>query len=313
MHPIRVAVQLHPQQGAWRELRAAAVTADEMGYDIAYTWDHFFPLYGNRDGEHFECWTLLAAWAEATSRIELGPLVACIGYRNPHLLADIARTVDHVSGGRVILGLGAGWQRRDYDAYGYEFGTHGPAHRQPRPGDPRDPAAPARAQPAARPPDADPHRRHRGAKTLRLVAQYADGWHAAFPERPEELVPAVEALRGWCAEIGRDPHDIEWGVGVEPEDLDRFLREDAERYVELGLHAVHARVQRAGLDGRPGGGLAGLARRAKPVTSWRSRRVGSGHDRAPPAGPASCASRAPSSCAACAASRRRTPASASGR
>ena len=72
-------------------------------------------------------------------------------------------------------------------------------------------------------------------KTLRLVAQYADGWHAAFPERPEELIPAVEALRGWCAEIGRDPHDIEWGVGVEPEDLDRFLREDAERYVELGF------------------------------------------------------------------------------
>jgi alkanesulfonate monooxygenase SsuD/methylene tetrahydromethanopterin reductase-like flavin-dependent oxidoreductase (luciferase family) len=72
-------------------------------------------------------------------------------------------------------------------------------------------------------------------KTLRLVAQYADGWHAAFPERPEELVPAVQALTKWCEEIGRDPHDIEWGLGVEPEDLDRFLREDAERYVELGF------------------------------------------------------------------------------
>ena len=235
MHPIRVAVQLHPQQGAWRELRAAAVTADEMGYDIAYTWDHFFPLYGNRDGEHFECWTLLAAWAEATTRIELGPLVACIGYRNPHLLADIARTVDHVSGGRVILGLGAGWQRRDYDAYGYEFGTMGQRIDSLGRAIPeiQERLLELNPPPVRRMPILIAGTGER--KTLRLVAQYADGWHAAFPERPEELIPAVEALRGWCAEIGRDPHDIEWGVGVQPEDLDRFLREDAERYVELGF------------------------------------------------------------------------------
>ena len=89
-------------------------------------------------------------------------------------------------------------------------------------------------------------------KTLRLVAQHADGWHAAFPDRPEELEPAVEALRGWCAEVGRDPHDIEWGVGVEPEDLDRFLAEDAD-VRRAGLQPVHARVQRAGLGGRAAG------------------------------------------------------------
>ena len=150
-------------------------------------------------------------------------------------------------------------------------------------------------------------------KTLRLVAQYADGWHAAFPDRPEELVPAVEALTGWCAEIGRDPHDIEWGLGVEPEDLDRFLREDADRYVELGLHAVHARVQRAGLDGRSGRRLAGLARRAKPVTSWRRHRVGSGHERDPPAGPPAALHARRVRCAASAACRRRTPSDAWGR
>ena len=72
-------------------------------------------------------------------------------------------------------------------------------------------------------------------RTLRLVARYADGWHASFPDRPEELVPKVEALRRWCAEDGRDPTEIEWGLGVEPEDLDRFLREDADRYLELGF------------------------------------------------------------------------------
>ena len=235
MHPVRIAAQLHPQQGAWPELRRAAVTADEMGYDVLYTWDHFFPLYGDREGEHFECWSLLAAWAEATSRVELGPLVSCIGYRSPHLLADIARTVDHVSGGRVILGLGAGWSQRDYDEYGFEFGTMGQRL-----------ATLGRAIPDIQrrllelnPP---PIRRMPiliagtgERKTLRLVAQYADGWHAAFPERPEELVPKVEVLRRWCAEIGRDPAEIEWGLGVEPEDLDRFLREDADRYLALGF------------------------------------------------------------------------------
>ncbi|HEY4190476.1 MAG TPA: LLM class F420-dependent oxidoreductase [Candidatus Limnocylindrales bacterium] len=235
MHPIRIGIQLHPQQGAWKELRAAAVRSDELGFDVLYTWDHFFPLYGNRDGEHYECWTMLAAWAEATSRIELGPLVACIGYRNPNLLADIARTVDQVSGGRVILGLGAGWQRRDYDAYGYEFGTMGQriASLGRAIPDIQQRLTELNPPPLRRMPILIAGTGER--KTLRLVAQYADGWHAAFPERPEELVPAVEALKGWCAEIGRDPHDIEWGLGVEPEDLDRFLREDAERYVEMGF------------------------------------------------------------------------------
>ena len=67
------------------------------------------------------------------------------------------------------------------------------------------------------------------------MARYADGWHAGFPDRPAELEPAVRALQGWCAEIGRDPADIEWGLGVEPNDLDRFLAEDAETYVQMGF------------------------------------------------------------------------------
>ena len=235
MRPIRIAAQLHPQQGDYRALRDAAVRAEELGYDVVYNWDHFFPLYGNRDGPHLECWSVLAAWAEATHRIELGPLVSCISYRNPNLIADMARTVDRISDGRFVLGLGAGWFQRDYDEYGYTFGTAG-----------RRIAALAAAVPVIQrrlellnPP---PVRRipmliagQGERRTLRIVAEHADGWHAGFPDRPAELEPKVAALRRWCAGFGRDPAEIEWGVGVEPEDINRFLDEDAGTYLEMGF------------------------------------------------------------------------------
>jgi probable F420-dependent oxidoreductase len=235
MRPIRIAVQLHPQHGTYRELRRAVAEVEEAGADLLYTWDHFFPLYGGAGGAHFECWSLLAAWAEQTSRIELGPLVTCNSYRNPQLLADMARTVDHVSGGRLVLGIGSGWFRRDYDEYGYAFGTHGTRGR-----------ALAEALPLIErrlatltPP---PVRRlpllvaGTGERiTLRLVAEHADGWHASFPSSPDELVGKVAALERWCEAVGRDPAGIERGVGVEPDDLARFLVDDAEAYVELGF------------------------------------------------------------------------------
>ena len=234
-HMIRIAAQLHPQHGDYPNMRRAVVEAEVMGFDIAYTWDHFYPLYGDEDERHLECWSLLAAWAEATSRIELGPLVACNSYRNPNLLADIARTVDRISGGRVILGVGSGWKRRDYEEYGYEFGT---------PGSRLDDLA--RDLPVIRTRlerlDPPPHRRMpiliggTGIrKTVRLVAEHADGWHAMFPDRPAELEPVVDALLRACAAVGRDPSAIEWGVGVEPDDIDRFLDEGAERYLQMGF------------------------------------------------------------------------------
>jgi probable F420-dependent oxidoreductase len=235
MRPIRIAAQLHPQHGTWHDLRAAALRAEELGFDIVYTWDHFFPLYGPRDGAHFECWSMLAALAEATSRVEIGPLVACNSYRNPQLLADIVRTVDHISGGRVINGIGAGWKERDYAEYGYEFGTIGSRLSALERSVPLLLERLAKLNP--------PPVRHvplliagvGEQRTLRLVAHYADGWHAAFPDRPDELEPKVAALRRWCDELGRDPADIEWGLGVEPEDLERFLAEDGPTYVEMGF------------------------------------------------------------------------------
>jgi probable F420-dependent oxidoreductase len=235
MRPIRIAAQLHPQHGDYPALRDAAVRSEALGYDLVYNWDHFYPLYGPSDGAHLECWTVLAAIAEATTRIEIGPLVTCISYRNPNLLADMARTVDRISGGRFVMGIGAGWLRRDYESYGYEFGTFGTRIAAMGAAIPviqrrLDVLNPA---PVRRPPLLIAGTGVR--KTLRLVAEHADGWHAAFPEHPVELEPAVAALRGWCDEVGRDPADIEWAVGIEPDDLDRFLAEDAETYVGMGF------------------------------------------------------------------------------
>jgi alkanesulfonate monooxygenase SsuD/methylene tetrahydromethanopterin reductase-like flavin-dependent oxidoreductase (luciferase family) len=98
--------------------------------------------------------------------------------------------------------------------------------------------------------------------TLRLVARHADGWHALFPDRPEELEPKVSALRGWGEKVERDVESIEWGVGVEPDDLERFLDEDADAYVAMGFTQFTL-----GFNG-PGWDVASGA----PWLAWRDAR-----------------------------------------
>src|SRR3954469_13252814 len=208
--PVRIGVQLQPQHAEWEDIRRAVVAAEELGVDVIFNWDPFYPLYGDADGKHFECWTMLGAWAELTSRVEIGALVTCNSYRNPELLADMARTVDHVSDGRLILGIGAGWFQRDYDEYGFEFGTPGTRLDRLRDDLPRIEERWAKLNPP--PTRKIPVLIGGGGekKTLRLVARHGDIWHS-FSDL-ETLKRKSEILAGHCADVGRDPAEIEKSV-----------------------------------------------------------------------------------------------------
>jgi probable F420-dependent oxidoreductase len=236
MARIRVGAQLHPQQTTYAEFAEAVRRAEDAGLDTIWNWDHFFPLYGDRDGPHFEGWTLLTAMATLTSRAEIGCLVTCNSYRNANLLADMARTIDHISGGRLICGIGAGWFERDYDEYGYEFGTA--ASRLKHLGASL-PVIKERWRKLNPPPVRDiPILIGGGGEkvTLRLTAQHANMWNSFGP--PEKYQHKNQVLNDWCAQLGRDPAAIERTVSVNTSDLgnlDAFVAAGAQHIIlEVG-------------------------------------------------------------------------------
>ena len=227
MTRFKVGWQLHPQHGGIEELRGAWRTADSMGVDTIWTWDHFHPLYGEPDGEHFEGWSLLAAMACETQRARFGMLVTCNSYRNPELLADMARTIDHLSGGRFILGMGSGWFERDYEEYGYEFGTATWRLEQLEASLPRIKSRLGKLDP--KPLGPMPLMIGGGGEkfTLRLVAEHADMWNGFGP--PKDYRRKMKVLDEWCENAGRDPSSVERTILIDEEDVD-----DVEEYLEIG-------------------------------------------------------------------------------
>ncbi|MFM8553414.1 MAG: LLM class F420-dependent oxidoreductase [Acidimicrobiales bacterium] len=217
---MKIGVQLHPQATSLAEMRAAWKAADAMGVDSIFTWDHFYPLYGDPDAAHFECYTLLAAMAADTSHARLGALVTCYTYRNADLLADMSRTIDHISNGRFVLGIGSGWFERDYNEYGYEFGTAPGRLRLLAEGLPVIKERLSRLNPGPVNGTIPLMIGGSGEKvTLKLTAQHADMHNTFGPV--DHFRGKMEVLDRWCAELGRDPRAIERTVALSPNEADK--------------------------------------------------------------------------------------------
>ena len=215
----------------WTDLLAIARRAEDVGFDSLWIPDHLILRSGARTHGAWECWSLLSAIAAATRRVELGTIVLSTSFRNPALLAKMADTLDEISGGRLILGLGAGWHEPEYTAFGFPFD-----HRASRfeeaftiirtllregridvagryyqarecellPRGPRPQGPPLLVG-------------TRGARMLRLTARGADlwnGWLVTQGNDPALVAPLREALDTACVEIGRDPATLARTVGV---------------------------------------------------------------------------------------------------
>jgi probable F420-dependent oxidoreductase len=228
MARFKVGIQLHPQHCPVDGLRAAWERADELGVDSIFTWDHMYPLYGDPDGPHYEGWSLLAAMAVTTKNARFGALVSCNSYRNPEFLAYMAGTLDQLSGGRAILGIGSGWFERDYEEYGYEFGDAPWRLKQLGEALPRIEARLKKLKPAPIGPLPILIGGSGEKVTLKLVAKHAQMWNSFRP--PSHFAEKNKVLDQWCEKLGRDPKEIERTCAINAADVERGV----DAYLEAG-------------------------------------------------------------------------------
>ncbi|MEA2598415.1 MAG: hypothetical protein QOF01_4884 [Thermomicrobiales bacterium] len=223
--------QLNGETARWSDLLAMTRTAEAVGFDSVWVTDHFIHRTETETRGPWECWSLLSALAAVTERVEIGPLVVCTAFRNPALLAKMADTVDEISGGRLILGVGAGWNEPEYRAFGYPFdhrfdrfeealtiitgllrdghidfaGTYYSARDcELRPRGPRKNGPPIMIGTT-------------GKRMLALTARHADQWNVWYSHtgnRVEGVAPLLAAVDAACAEAGRDPKSLERTVAV---------------------------------------------------------------------------------------------------
>ena len=231
MSDLKLGILLWTQATTWPEMLDAARRVDRLGYEHLWSWDHLYAIFGDPHQPIFEGWTTLAAWARETQRTRLGLLVGANTFRNPGLVAKMAATLDHVSDGRAILGIGGAWMELEHQAHGIDFGSgfgqrldwldeSVGAMRRVLDG------ASVTSDPGGHyafddlrllPP---PVQRQLPImiggtgekKTLRTVARYANMWNAMGPV--PTLTHKIDVLRGHCEAVGRDIGEIEFTLGV---------------------------------------------------------------------------------------------------
>jgi F420-dependent oxidoreductase-like protein len=253
---MRFAIKTAPQHTTWQAMLEVWQAADDIEvFESAWNFDHFYPIFSDSEGPCLEGWTMLAAMAQATRRIRIGCQVSGMVYRHPAVLANMAATVDVVSGGRLELGLGAGWNQQECDAYGItlpplkerfdrfdegvdavlgllsqETTTYDGQYVQLR-------EARCEPKPVQRPHPPLTIGGNGPTRTLRTVARHAQQWNS-LTSGVADWQQHHEVLLERCAEVGRDPGEILCSVNLRAGDGPEAVAEQAAAYGEAGVGLI---------------------------------------------------------------------------